>query len=537
MTHFFRPVWVRRGLQCLTVVSLLLSQACSDDDGNGTDKTAPQISFANLADGQTVRNTVKASLTALDDKGIQKVDIYVDGTLLTSLTAVPFDITWDTNTATDGQHIIKAVATDANGNTAEKSITVSVSNVLVTLDIAIDELAQDGEKPQRGFVFLSDANGKLLAATEYTNGQKKDLKAPGFDGDNFFLTEVRVQTEDGEDEVALSTYASIERGKTWYIATDLSEDFDDDVVGNATLNFTNLPKDGQFEITSGSFYAKGSGVYINELVTSPVNIALRKSPTTLYVRRTSPGPYTYSLIPDVAVGSTLTLDLSKVNKPMTTAQVDLPDYAESINYGILGYPRANDYTEGYNVFSAGMGNNGGDVFQYYYPGTAFPSYTSELEVKGNGFIVYRQNASTEFNAEKPDAAATFAFASNKLTVSTTGTSSMDVVAIPFEDETTLWYYFLSPGQNQAIPTLELPDLLNNWSFPGLDQPISYELYDFDKIGNYNELNTYLRSGKSSFNRLFDRGRTYLEVDYRNDLIGRESNRASHYSSLAIQRRK
>ncbi len=149
---------------------------------------------------------------------------------------------------------------------------------------------------------------------------------------------------------------------------------------------------------------------------------------------------------------THTLDLSTVNKLMTSAQADIPDYAESVDYGILGYPRANDYTEGYNVFSAGQGNNGGDVFQYYYPGTAFPSYTSELEVKGDGFIVYRQNASTEFNAEKPDAGATFAFTNNKLTVSRTGTSGLDVIAIPFEDELNLWYYFVSPGQNQTIPT-------------------------------------------------------------------------------------
>ncbi len=93
---------------------------------------------------------------------------------------------------------------------------------------------------------FSDANGETLVATEYTNGQKKDLKVPGFDGDNFFLTEVRILTEDGEDEVSLSTYSSIERGKTWYIATDYSEEFDDDVLGKATLNFANLPKGGHF---------------------------------------------------------------------------------------------------------------------------------------------------------------------------------------------------------------------------------------------------------------------------------------------------
>ncbi len=73
-----------------------------------------------MADGQAVKHSKCLVGEALDDKGIQKVDIYIDGTLLTSLTAVPFDITWDTNTATDGQHIIKAIATDINGNTAER---------------------------------------------------------------------------------------------------------------------------------------------------------------------------------------------------------------------------------------------------------------------------------------------------------------------------------------------------------------------------------------------------------------------------------
>lgn|GEM_PF-2373941 len=527
MTYFLNPTWLRRGLQCLTVVSLLLSQACSDDDdnsntnGNGnnetTDKTPPTVAFSNLTDGQSVRNTIKPSVTASDENGIQKVDIYIDGTLLTSITATPFETTWDTNNATDGQHTIKAVATDKNGNTADKSLTVSVSNILVTINTSANQLFSGSDGSERGFVFLSDANGKLLASTEYKNGQKVELKSTGFDGESFFLTEVLVTSSSGnKDDLRVWTFASIERGKNWVV---LNNDEDKDTyIGDVSLSFKNIAQDSHYVIA-----ANGTRFLADENSTTGT-VSISKNPTKLYVVRGSNAdskPLGYSLISDVAMGSTYDLDLSTVTKTLTKETGDVPDYAESIAYGLYGYPVANDYTERYDLgeFHSSIDD---DTFDFYYPGSAFPSYTSELEVHGNGFTTYRQNTEPAYNPEKMEASASFTFSNNKLTVSTTG--SLDLIAIPFDDGRTLWYYMLPQGQNQIIPSLEVPQLLNAWTFPGLDQPVSYELYDFNNINSYSDLKTFVRGSSNSIDELFNPGKSYLEMDVDNGTgVGRTSN--------------
>ncbi len=114
MAHFPIRSWVRHSLRCLGMALLLWSQACSDDNNTPADTTPPQIVSVSLTDGQTVRNTVKTAVEAADETRIQKIDIYIDGTLLTSLTSEPFETNWDTNNVKDGQHTVKFVVTDSN---------------------------------------------------------------------------------------------------------------------------------------------------------------------------------------------------------------------------------------------------------------------------------------------------------------------------------------------------------------------------------------------------------------------------------------
>ena len=57
-----------------------------------------------------------ASASGVSQIGIAHVVLEVDGTILQTLTASPFTATWDTTTATNGSHTLKAVATDTQGN-------------------------------------------------------------------------------------------------------------------------------------------------------------------------------------------------------------------------------------------------------------------------------------------------------------------------------------------------------------------------------------------------------------------------------------
>ncbi len=83
------------------------------------------------AGGSTVSGTLTpVSATATDDVGVAGVQFKLDGVNLgLEDTSSPYSIIWDTTGATNGTHIITAVARDAANNTATSSgVTVTVSN-------------------------------------------------------------------------------------------------------------------------------------------------------------------------------------------------------------------------------------------------------------------------------------------------------------------------------------------------------------------------------------------------------------------------
>jgi len=167
---------------CYAVAAL---QSCGGDEPT-KDTQLPEMSFTNLTDGDAVWNEASIQIDASDNAGIQRAELFVDGNLVSTLAEAPYNFTWDTDEATDGEHTVKVVVTDENGNKVEKTIKVLVANTLVTYTIAADQLYKgDGGLGQRGFVFLSDENGNLLAFDEYENGETVSLKAPDFDGEKF----------------------------------------------------------------------------------------------------------------------------------------------------------------------------------------------------------------------------------------------------------------------------------------------------------------------------------------------------------------
>jgi hypothetical protein len=63
---------------------------------------------------------------AFDDRGVSRVELYMDGALLATDTATPFSFAWDTSRAASGSHGLQAKAFDASGNVGT-SATVQVT--------------------------------------------------------------------------------------------------------------------------------------------------------------------------------------------------------------------------------------------------------------------------------------------------------------------------------------------------------------------------------------------------------------------------
>ena len=88
----------------------------------------PSVSITAPAEGATVSGTVSVTANASDDKGVNQVEFFVDGASIGVDTTSPYAASWNTTTATNGAHTVKAVATDTASQTGQDVHNVTVSN-------------------------------------------------------------------------------------------------------------------------------------------------------------------------------------------------------------------------------------------------------------------------------------------------------------------------------------------------------------------------------------------------------------------------
>lgn len=92
------------------------------------DTEKPTVSISSPTDGAAVSGTIKLAAAATDNVAVTKVEFYIDNLLKSTVTASPFNYTWDTTTATNDIHTIKVMSYDAANNMANASTSVSVNN-------------------------------------------------------------------------------------------------------------------------------------------------------------------------------------------------------------------------------------------------------------------------------------------------------------------------------------------------------------------------------------------------------------------------
>jgi len=94
------------------------------------DITSPQISITNPEEGAILQGKITVKSDAIDNCEVEKVEFFLDfstTSIYTSI-ALSYEWEWDTSFLENGEHIIKAVAYDATGNSASDSIKVNVEN-------------------------------------------------------------------------------------------------------------------------------------------------------------------------------------------------------------------------------------------------------------------------------------------------------------------------------------------------------------------------------------------------------------------------
>ena len=92
------------------------------------DTRAPTVAITSPVSG-TVQGLVAVDVTATDNIGVTRVELWVNGALYAGDVTSPFGFTWDTTTLANGAYSLQAVAYDAAGNQGSSStITLTVAN-------------------------------------------------------------------------------------------------------------------------------------------------------------------------------------------------------------------------------------------------------------------------------------------------------------------------------------------------------------------------------------------------------------------------
>lgn len=99
---------------------------------SATDTQPPVVAIDSPAGGSSVSGTVAVAVSARDDVGVARVDLYAGGNLVGTDTTGPYTISWNTSAVGNGTTTLVAKAFDAAGNAASSS-AVSVSVVNQTL--------------------------------------------------------------------------------------------------------------------------------------------------------------------------------------------------------------------------------------------------------------------------------------------------------------------------------------------------------------------------------------------------------------------
>lgn len=90
------------------------------------DSQRPSVAIASPAGGTTVSGLVPIDVSASDNVGVTRVELRVNGALVSSDVAAPYQFSWDSTGAANGGVSLTAVAYDAAGN-AQTSAAVSVN--------------------------------------------------------------------------------------------------------------------------------------------------------------------------------------------------------------------------------------------------------------------------------------------------------------------------------------------------------------------------------------------------------------------------
>lgn len=94
-----------------------------------SDTSAPVVSITSPQNNATVSGITNITISASDNVGVTRVEIYIDGNKVSTLLSPPYSFAWETRSYQNGDHSVTAKAYDST-QSAEASINANVNNTV-----------------------------------------------------------------------------------------------------------------------------------------------------------------------------------------------------------------------------------------------------------------------------------------------------------------------------------------------------------------------------------------------------------------------
>lgn len=150
----------------------------------GNDTQAPTVSITSPQNGAIVKGLLNVDVSASDNIGVTRVDLFINGVLVGSDTLSPYNFSLDSTTRNDGVYNLTAQAYDATGNMKTSNpVTITIDNIVDTVaPIVTISNPVDGSTVKSGNVNISATatdNETVKSMTIIIDGVTKATSSSG----------------------------------------------------------------------------------------------------------------------------------------------------------------------------------------------------------------------------------------------------------------------------------------------------------------------------------------------------------------------
>jgi hypothetical protein len=324
------------------------------------DNIPPVINSMNIAINDTLSNYFTIKVDASDNKGIGKVEYYVNDSLITTITVPPYDYQLNTLNLKDGSYTMQAIAYDSEGNKIESTSSFVVQNALLSVNIG-------SVYPNPYYIVISDEKGNILNTATFSANETRKILPLAPCQEKAINIVYYSTSSDGYTYMTADVH--IKRGSELKIEPDPSPG----VASRFKLHLKNdISAFSHIDISTDQFgYTLGT---MADTVNLPATIPFISGHKLLLQVQTGTGKYYKLISPNN--GQSLTVNLSSVNTPETKKTIAFPPSAHA-SYFIFGRAAAAEtMNEYYICYDYLMYNK--DQLDLFYPAEYFAQYKTVI---------------------------------------------------------------------------------------------------------------------------------------------------------------